>query len=339
MKKTTLKNSFSLLAIFFTALLAGGGCTSWESVPDPTKDAKANFEPSSRSSASFSSDEVVQAFRSDTDLNNYRLWDGDHIQVDVLGRPELSGQHIIGPDGKVTLPVYGIMYVRGQTREEAARSVVTALKHYYKDVYATIRVEQYSSNRVIVLGRVEHPGSLPFEYPPLLLEILAKAGGLPLLRPEQVLTRCAIIRGDRILWIDIKRLLGGDMGLNIQLARNDTVYIPDSTDTSVYVLGAVNHPGVFRLTPQMSFMDALSQAGGPTPDANLASLHLIRPSKNANLQIDMESILNPDSKLIPSMEVGDIVYVARSWEAKVGYVIQKLNPFASMMAVKAMGAF
>jgi polysaccharide export outer membrane protein len=323
------------LLAWLLSLLAG--CGAWESVPDETPDARKSFEVPDRS-AKYSEPEVLQAFRSEA-VADYRLWDGDQIQIDVLGRPELSGQHIVGPDGKITLPVSGVLILRDLTREEAANTITKAFSRYYKDVYATVRVERYSSNRVIVLGRVEHPGALQFESPPLLLEILSKAGGLPLLRPEQVLTRCAIIRGEKILWIDIKRLLTGDLSLNIQLMRNDTVYIPDATDTSVFVLGAVNKPGVFRLTPQMSFLDALSQAGGPTTEADLNTLHLIRPAKRVNLEIDLENILQPDPNLILSIEEGDIIYVPRSGVAQVGYILQKINPFATLITLKTLATF
>ena len=323
------------LGILLVLLLTS--CNSWESIPTESPGAAKAFEVPDRTTT-YSSDDVVQAFKAEVETE-YRLWDGDLIQVDVLGRPELSGQHTIGPDGKITLPVSGVLYLRNLTRPEAAKSITQTLSHYYKDIFTTVRVEKYTSNRVIVLGRVERPGALQFEYPPLLLEILAKAGGLPLLRPEQVLTRCAIIRGNKILWIDVKRLLTGDMSLNVQLMRNDTVYIPDSTDTSVYVLGAVNKPGVYRLTPQMSFMDALSQAGGPTPEATISSLHLVRPSKQAHLEIDMYDVLHPNPNLNMSMEEGDIIYVARSWESKVGYILQRINPFATMMTLKGFAAF
>ncbi|MFM8333495.1 MAG: SLBB domain-containing protein [Candidatus Methylumidiphilus sp.] len=326
----------NLLAALPFAVLAG--CSAWEYVPSATPGAIDAFEVPDRS-ASYSEPEAFAAFRAEA-VTDYRLWDGDQIQIDVLGRPELSGPHTIGPDGKITLPVAGVLLLRNQTRQEAAASAVKALSHFYKDVsVATVRVDRYASNRVIVLGRVEHPGALPFESPPLLLEILAKAGGFPLMRPEQVLTRCAVIRGDRILWIDVKRLLSGDISLNIQLARNDVVYIPDATDTSVYVLGAVNKPGVFRLTPQMSFLDVLSQSGGPTPDADMTTLHLIRPSKNVHLEIDMADLLEPNPKLIVSMEQGDIVYVARSGVAKVGYILQKVNPFATLITLRNLATF
>lgn len=313
------------------------GCSAWETVPEPTPNARESFEIPDKSTT-VSSPEVLEAFKAEVD-ENYHLWDGDQIQVDVTGRPELSGPHTIGPDGKITLPISGVISLRNLTREAGAQAITQALSRYYRDIFTTIRVEHYASNRVIVLGRVENPGALPFESPPKLLEILSKAGGLPLLRPEQVLTRCAVIRGEKILWIDIKRLLMGDMDLNVQLMRNDTVYIPDATDTSVYVLGAVGKPGVYRLTPQMSFMDALSQAGGPTPDADLNNLRLVRPFKHVNLQIDLEAVLEPDHKINVSMEESDIIYVPRNGVAKVGYILQKVNPFAIMLTMKTFTAF
>jgi polysaccharide export outer membrane protein len=313
------------------------GCGAWETTPPATPGAREAFQVPDRSSK-YSEPEAIAAFRAEV-VTDYRLWDGDQIQIDVLGRPELSGQHTIGPDGKVTLPVAGVLVLRDLTRDGAALAVTKTLSRYYKEINTTIRVDRYSSNRVIVLGRVEHPGALQFESPPMLLETLAKAGGLPLLRPEQALTRCAIIRGEKILWIDIKQLLGGDLSLNVQLARNDTVYIPDSTDTSVFVLGAVSKPGVFRLTPQMSFLDAIGQAGGPTTEADTSALHLIRPNKNVNLEIDLDSLLEPVAGQNVSMEEGDIVYVPRHGVAKVGYILQKVNPFATLVTLKTFAAF
>jgi len=170
------------------------------------------------------------------------------------------------------------------------------------------------------------------------LDILAQAGGMPLLRKEQVLTRCAIIRNEKILWIDLTRLLTGDTGLNAPLQRNDVVYIPDATDTSVFVLGAVNAPGVFRLTPQMSFMDALGQAGGLTKDGNFHDLHLIRPSANVNMKIGMTDLLKPQVNLNLAMNEGDIIFVPRHGVSKIGYILQQINPFSTLFTISQIGA-
>jgi polysaccharide export outer membrane protein len=313
-------------------------CGAWEFIPGESEYSPDMFVPKDYSSKT-SSLEAIQGFKEEIkQTENYLLYDGDLVTLEVVGRQELNGQHRIGPDGRITLPVAGPIKIRNMSREEAAASIMEAFKLYYSNIYVTVRVDDYSSNRVIVIGRVENPGYLQFDTPPSLLEILAKAGGLPLLRKEQVLTRCALIRNDRILWVDLKRLLMGDTSLNVPLQRNDIVYIPDSADTSVFVLGAVNQPGVFRLTPQMSFIDALAQAGGIHKDGNGGELHLIRISKGINREIDLSDLLEPDPQLNVALEEGDIIYVPRHGVSKIGYVLQQINPFSTLFTISQLGA-
>lgn len=322
---------FVLLSCFLLV-----ACGAIEQMPSETKGAE-KFIPPDRTQR-ISEKTALDAFKEETKkIDDYLLFDGDDIYIEVIGRPELSGMQRIGPDGRVTLSVVGSIMVRNMTREQAAKVINKALSPYYLGIYTTVRVEHYNSNHITIVGRVEHPGELQFNTAPNLLDILAQAGGMPLLRKEQILTRCAIIRNDKILWIDLKRLLTGDTSLNVTLQRNDVVYIPDSSDTSVFVLGEVNRPGVFSLTPQMSFMDALSQAGGITTDGDFSEIHLIRPSADANMKIDMEDILGTQKSLNVAINEGDIIYVPRHGISQFGYVLQKLNPFATMMSITSIG--
>lgn len=146
-----------------------------------------------------------------------------------------------------------------------------------------------------------------------------------------------MIRRDRILWVDIGRLLAGDLQLNVQLHRNDVVYIPDASDRQVFVLGAVNKPGAIRLTSRMSFVDALGQAGGPTPDAHQGEIHLIRPQKGVNLQIDFGEIMKPDPSLSLALEHGDIIYVPMNTASKIGFILQRANPFMQAWMLRQIG--
>jgi len=329
-----MKQLFDRLSTVLFCLLLLSACHSaWEQIPSATPRAEKAFTIPDRS-ARISEMSALEAFKSDTQkVNDYLLYDGDDIHIEVIGRPELSGVQRIGPDGRITLSIVGSVLVRNLTREQAAETINKALSPYYLNIFTTVRVEQYNSNHITIIGRVEHPGELVFNSPPNLLEILAQAGGMPLLRKEQVLTRCAIIRGDKILWVDLTRLLTGDSNLNVPLQRKDVVYIPDATDTSVFVLGEVREPGVLRLTPQMSFMDALGQAGGLTKDGDSHSIHLIRPGSGVNMEIDMSALLKPDIKLNVVMNEGDIVYVPRNGVAKVGYMLQQISPFSSLITI------
>ncbi|MCX7099605.1 MAG: SLBB domain-containing protein [Methylococcales bacterium] len=307
-------------------------------MPDATPAAAKAFEIPDRSKR-ISEAKALEAFKEETKkVDDYLLYDGDDINIEVIGRPELSGMQRIGPDGRISLSVAGSVMVRNLTREKAAETINNALSPFYLNIFTTVRVEHYNSNRIIVIGRVEHPGELLFNTPPKLLDILAQAGGMPLLRKEQVLTRCAIIRNDNILWIDLTHLLTGDTNLNVALQRNDVVYIPDATDTSVFVLGEVHEPGVIRLTPQMSFMDALGQAGGVTKDGNTHDLHLIRPSADVNMQIDLSDLLAPQKNLNVAINEGDIIYVPRHNISKIGYMLQQVNPFSTLFTISQLAA-
>jgi len=108
----------------------------------------------------------------------YELGRGDEITIDALGRPELTGKHVIGPDGQVTLPIIGAIKIAGLTREDASLAIERALSTYYSDVSISISVDKYTSNEIILMGAVEHPGILTFDKTPTLLEVISR-GGIP----------------------------------------------------------------------------------------------------------------------------------------------------------------
>jgi polysaccharide export outer membrane protein len=276
--------------------------------------------------------EIIEQF-SAPPVEAYALDDGDEITIDVWGRPELSTHQTIGPDGKITLPLTGPFKIAGLTREEAQKAITATYQPYYSNLAVTVRVDHYNSFRVYVLGRVGVPGALLFDKQPTLLDVLTRAASLPIggVGAEKAgLVRCAVFRGrDKLIWIDLKPLLSeGNLALNIRLGRDDVVYLPDADDQLVYVLGFVKSPGAFRLTPSMSFMDALSLAGGPTQDAAQSKIELVRITNGKQQRIPFKDVL--DHK-IPNftLEEGDIIYVPpRKW-ASFGYVVEKIAPLAT----------
>lgn len=277
------------------------------------------------------------------DESNYHLGSGDEITIEVWGYKELSGKHTVGPDGRITLPLVGPFKVVNLTREQSAQTAKKALLSYYSDLSVTVRVDKYASNRVLVLGRVSKPGEVQFGMTaPTLLEAIALAGGLSEVKGLEgaqslPFSRCAIFRGrDRIVWIELEPLLlGKDLSLNLKLQRNDIVYIPDLEEKLVYVLGEVSRPGAFRLTPNMSFIELLARAGGPTRDAAPGRINIIRPQQGVNQALSLHELITPNPNVNVALQEGDIVYVPTNTIAKINYAIQILNPFSSMLGVYA----
>jgi polysaccharide export outer membrane protein len=278
------------------------------------------------------------------DDDNYLLGTGDIITVEVWGYPELSDKHLLGPDGKITLPLVGPLHLVGLSREQAADAIKNKLSPFYFDLSVAVRINDYASNRVLVLGRVAHPGEIKFGMTsPTLLEAISKAGGfaeasgLPAEAQSLPYSHCAVFRGrEQVVWIELEPLLTGqDLSLNLKLQRNDIVYIPDIEEKLVYVLGEVRSPGAFRLTPNMSFLELLAKAGGPTRDAAPNRINLIRPSQNINQSMALSELITPNQNMNVALQEHDVVYVPTNTIAKINYAIQFLNPFATILGVYA----
>jgi polysaccharide export outer membrane protein len=275
--------------------------------------------------------------------DTYFLGAGDEITVGVWGYPELSGQHIIGPDGKITLPLVGTVKVADSSREQASTTITKLLTPYYADLTTTVRVDRYASNRVLVLGRVVRPGEVHFGMTnPTLLEAISLAGGLAeatgLEGAESLpFSRCAVFRGrDQLVWIELEPLFTGrDLSLNLRLQRNDIVYIPELEERLVYVLGQVYRPGAFRLKPQMSFFELLAKAGGPTEDAAPGRINLIRPDQGINQSISLERLITPNQYSNVALQEGDVIYVPTNTIAKINYAVRFLSPFSTMLGIYA----
>jgi polysaccharide export outer membrane protein len=276
----------------------------------------------------FSAAEALRQFDAAPE-GSYRLGEGDLLTVQVWDRGDLSGQHTVGPDGVITLPVAGSLKVAGLTREEAAGAIKTTLTRFYADVTATVRVDAYVSNRIFVLGRVRSPGAVQFTATPSLLEALSRTGGLAQ-DATGALSHCAVIRGrDRVAWIDLRRLLeNGDLSLNLNLKANDVVLVPEWEDQPVYVLGQVARVGAYRWSAGMTLLDALSRAGGTTRDAAPSGVQIVRPAEGLRFTVSLDHLIARDGTQNIGLRKGDIIYVPTNTLADVGYIFQQLSPFS-----------
>lgn len=262
----------------------------------------------------------------------YQIGSGDVVRVDVFGRPEVSGRHVVGPDGAITVPIVGEIALAENTREQGRNLIEKRLRGYYSHPHVTLAVEEYTSNQVTVLGRVERAGMIKFPHPPTLAEVLASAGAMPILDKQATLTRCAIMRGrERLIWVDLKSLLNGDPAYNMRMKKGDIVFIPDSADTAVYVLGQVSKPGSYRLTPRMTLLDAIAQAGGPNEDALPSQIGLYRAGAKQVEYLSLADLIGPSRAINYSLEDGDVVFVPRSNLADFGYFMRQISPAMSVL--------
>jgi len=78
-----------------------------------------------------------------------------------------------------------------------------------------------------------------------------------------------------------------------------------------------------------TFLDALTQTGGPTKDARSGRIHLVRPSDGLERDFALSEFMQPGHTPNVELENGDIIYVPGSFISKVGYLLEKLSPAIS----------
>jgi polysaccharide export outer membrane protein len=287
---------------------------------------------------------VLQSFEPAAD-EEYTIGPGDEVGLDFPGRAELSGTKAVGPDGRITLPLIGAVAIAGKTRKQAGEEIAGALSPFYKELTVTVNITKYGSNRVIVLGNVQHPGVLYFDTAPTLLDVVARAGLMAsnegskdnLSPRDGIPERCAIYRGnDKVVWVQLKAMLqGGDAMADLRLRRNDIVFIPAQQEVFVSVLGSVQHPGAVPLTPQSTLTSVLAQSGGLAEGAS-HSIQIVQPSTGKQTTVDFKSLLTLAGTDEVTLHPGDIVYVPATGFYKMTYVIQRLSPVASIAALAAI---
>jgi polysaccharide export outer membrane protein len=277
---------------------------------------------------------AIRSFEPAVD-DEYRLGKGDDITVDFAGRTDLQAKLVVGPDGRVSLPLAGDIRLAGLTRPEAAKAIDSALSAYYNNLSAEVTVTKYTANRVLLLGAVEHPGSILFDGPPTLLEALTR-GGLPLgidRKTAQIPDQCAIYRGnDQVLWVQLKELIeSGNPLADMRLQRDDVIYVPNPTERFVSVLGEVQHPGAIPLTNASTLASVIAQAGGTSPAAgSKPHIQIVDPKTGTSRLISMNDLLNPTKSLEVTLHPGEIIFIPQSGFYHATYFLERLSPLTTL---------
>jgi len=125
---------------------------------------------------------------------------------------------------------------------------------------------------------------------------------------------------------EIQKLLTEKLSVYIKNPMVD-VEVKEFHSRRVYFLGAVNKPGAYSLIEETNILEALSLAGGASPDGNLAGTFLIRNNKVYPLNLFNVVKYGDLSRNVILMDK-DIIYVPSSKDMKVFVLGEVRNPGA-----------
>lgn len=236
-----------------------------------------------------------------------RLGAGDVIRVQVYQSPDLSLETRILETGFISYPLIGATKVAGLTIPEAEAVITKALKAggFIQQPQVTIAQLQIRRKTVTVLGAVGRPGLYPLDnINTNLSSILAAAGGI-----AQGGSDTVILAGKREgkpmrQEIDVAATyLDDKLANDVVLSPGDTIYVHRAP--SFYVYGEAGKPGPYRLERNMTVMQALVTAGGPTQRGTERNLRLNRRSPDGTVKEsrpELTDLVQPD----------DVIFVRES---------------------------
>ena len=129
--------------------------------------------------------------------------------------------------GEITLPLIGAVEVAGLTVPDIEELLRERYRTYILEPQLSVRIEEYRSYRVSVLGYVERPGLYELQGQRSLLEVLNLAGGLGPHAGAQVQITRRTRSGVRTHYVDLDRVVrDGDMRFNVPVRAGDVIYVP-----------------------------------------------------------------------------------------------------------------
>jgi len=171
----------------------------------------------------------------------YLLGVGDELEVSVLGQPALSRMVKVRPDGNISSPGVGTIFVLGRSPEEVGQEIEQALAKYLRYPQVELLVSNYGTHRVFVMGEVFVPGDHEYIKGMTALQAVATAGGI---RSSGKSGKVVILRRTGAGTLDFfQRDLGdimkGKRGAeeDVVLKPYDIVYVPRSfvADVGIFI--------------------------------------------------------------------------------------------------------
>jgi polysaccharide export outer membrane protein len=250
---------------------------------------------------------------------SYRIGPRDLVEIRVVEMPELNTQVRVSEDGTVNLPPVGQFAVAGQSEAELAQTFKNLLESKgAQRATVDVKVLEFRSRPISVIGAVKTPGPLAFSGRWTLLEALTAAGGVAESHGNvlYVLRRADNGLSDQIA-INLEDLLErADPRANIPLLANDLINVPTAVEVTIYCLGELVRPGAipFKSTERITLLAAIARAGGLTDRASKKIL--IKRAEAAagapEIEADYKRILAGKDRDV-ELRQGDVVVVKESF--------------------------
>ncbi len=250
---------------------------------------------------------------------------GDVLQLNVWQVPSLDRQLTVRADGMIVLPMAGEMRATGNTLQQLEEQIARRLTDFNRNVnQVSLSVTEFKSRSIYVLGRVVSPGKYAYADAINLFDLVREAGGFA---EDALRTRVKVVhrQGDqeRVEYANVEAALNaGTIDALPMVRAGDTVIVSkrngqlEAGSDGIQVIGEVRSPAIYALEDVNDLVGVLLMAGGPSDQANLRKVRLVRGDAEGGgtvaREFNLEAYLNKGvATQNPRCEPGDTIYVPK----------------------------
>ncbi|MBD3676013.1 MAG: polysaccharide biosynthesis/export family protein [Planctomycetaceae bacterium] len=152
---------------------------------------------------------------------------------DLAGKQVIAGEHLVRPDGSISLGIYGSVYVTGMTLQQAKRAIEQHLSQHIHKPEVSVDVLAYNSKSIYVItdggGFGEQVAKLPVTGNETVLDAISEIEGLSSVSSKKIwIARPAPAGVDQAQILDVHWSAITQEGItttNYQLFPGDRIYI------------------------------------------------------------------------------------------------------------------
>jgi protein involved in polysaccharide export with SLBB domain len=249
-----------------------------------------------------------------------RIQIGDAISITVSGHAEFSKQAIVFQDGTTDYPLLAGIPVEGLTAGEVKDLLKPVMLRYDLEPEIFIIISQARTIGFQIYGEIQKPGQYSIQGSLNLQHAIAMAGGTT---ENGDYRRVKIFRNEdnkrSTINIDFEDYFHPDsLFIAPEIQPGDIIVVPRiEWENNIRIIGLVNIPGTYILSPDDNILSIVQKAGGFKEGSDQKRIiHLInRDGRTERHVYNLTKMVKESDYLdIPLVGPGDIIVVQKSDE-------------------------
>ena len=275
----------------------------------------------------------MQSFNEIYDYDySYVLGSSDVISINLTDTDDIDGSYTIDPNGDIDVPFIGKINVEGLDINKAQDNLILVLGKYYKNPALQIKIEEYNSSKIYILGAVRNQLTINLDQKPIrLIDAAVQADYNPNSQDKLLGSKGLLRRDNQVYKINLNKVFQSrNPKENFYLKKEDVLFIDRNSD-SIQVFGEVSKPGIYFPNNDFSLTELLSTSGLNKLTANAKKIYVIREDYNQFLKINVFEldVSNPVNLILGKrfkLLSKDIVFIPPTKLVQWNRVISLLTP-------------